>query len=115
MNRKRRNTLHQVLDDLARLRDPVEKEEAIKILQDCLNQVEKCSDEEEAALDRRPESLQWSTENDKMNDNISDLADVICDLEIVIENCQEIEVFNYDLIKSDIIKIVNTINDVIHR
>lgn len=115
MNRQRRNALHKVLDDLNHLRDPVDKEEAINIIKKSQIQVEKCCDEEEAALDNRPESFQWSSANDDMTDNISDLSDASSDLEIVLEDCQEMEFFNYDLIKSDIIKIVNAIKKAIHR
>lgn len=115
MNKQRRNVLHGVLDDLARLRDPVEKTEAVEILTRSQNLIEQCCDEEEAALDRRPENLQWSTTNDNMTDNISDLSEVAGDLEILVDECQKIDVFDYELIKNDIIKIVNTLKQVIHR
>ena len=75
MNRQRRSVLHAVLDGLARLRDPVEKDEALMILQKAQSDVQKCADEEEEALDNRPESLQWSAGNDAMSDNISDFTD----------------------------------------
>lgn len=115
MNKQRRNALHVVLDELARLREPVERDAAVSILKNSLQQIEKCSDEEEAALDNRPENLQWSTTNDDMSDNISDLTEVSGDLEILIEQCSEMAVFNYETVKSEIIKIVNTIKQVINR
>lgn len=115
MNRQRRASLHVVLDDLEWLRDPVDKSEVIKILQTSLTQIEKCMDEEQAALDARPESLQWSALNDSMTDNISDLSEVVGELEILIEQCRNMDLYGYGDIKSDVIKIVNLIKQVIHR
>lgn len=115
MNRQRRSVLHAVLDGLARLRDPVDKAEALKILQKAQSDVQKCADEEEEALDNRPESFQWSAANDAMTDNVSDLTDASGDLEVLIENCQSADKFSYQSVKSDVIKIVNTIKQTIHR
>lgn len=115
MNRQRRSVLHAVLDGLARLRDPVDKAEALKILQKAQSDVQKCADEEEEALDNRPESFQWSAANDAMTDNVSDLTDASGDLEVLIENCQSDDKFSYQSVKSDVIKIVNTIKQTIHR
>lgn len=47
MNRQRRSVLHAVLDGLARLRDQVDKAEALKILQKAQSDVQKCADEED--------------------------------------------------------------------
>ena len=104
MNRQRRNVLHAVLDGLARLRDQVDKAEALKILQKAQSDVQKCADEEDEALDNRPESFQWSAANDASGD-----------LEVLIENCQSADKFSYQSVKSDVIKIVNTIKQTIHR
>jgi hypothetical protein len=116
MNKRRRNVLHLVLDDLERLRNPVmDKEVALKIIQDAQIKVEQCMDEEEAALDNRPESFQWSAGNDSLSENISDLSEANDELEILIGQCQEMDTFNYELVRNDVIEIVNTIKRTIHR
>ena len=116
MNKRRRNVLHLVLDDLERLRDPVmDREVALKIIQDAQIKVEQCVDEEEEALDNRPESFQFSAGNDSLSENISDLSEANDELEILIGQCQEMDTFNYELIRNDIIEIVNTIKRTIHR
>lgn len=116
MNKRRRNVLHLILDDLERLRDPVmDSEGALKILQKAQNNIEKCADEEEEALDNRPESFRWSSENDDMSENISDLSDANDELGVLIDKCKEIGRFDYELVKDDIIRIVNVIKRTIHR
>lgn len=115
MNKQRRNVLHSALDGLARLRDPVERVEALAILQKIQSDVQRCADEEEEALDNRPESFQWSAVNDAMTDNVSDLTDASSELEILIVKCQMAEKFSYKLVKADVIKIVNLIKQTIHR
>ncbi len=115
MNKQRRNALNAVLDGLARLRDPVEKSEALTILRHSQSEVQKCADEEEEALDNRPESLRWSSGNDAMTDNISDLNDAAGELEELIDDCQSADEFSYQAVKSNIVKIVNTIKQTIHR
>ena len=115
MNRQRRSVLHAVLDGLARLRDQLGKDEALMILQKAQSDVQKCADEEEEALDNRPESLQWSAVNDAMSDNISDLTDASGELEVLIDKCQSADMFSYKSVKGDVIKIVNKIKQTIHR
>ncbi len=116
MNKRRRKVLHLVLDDLERLRDPVmDKEAVLKIVRNAQSKVEQCVDEEEEALDNRPESFQWSAGNDTLSENISDLSESNDELEILIGQCQEMNVFNYELIRNDVIEIVNTIKRTIHR
>lgn len=115
MNKKRRNALNRVLDGLARLRDPIDKEEAVKLIQDAQVKVEQCSDEEQDALDNRPETLRWSTISDNMNDNISDLTDVAADLEAIASDLEDADEYRYDAIKGGVIKVVNIIKQVIHR
>lgn len=115
MNKQRRNVLHAVLDGLEKLRDPVEKAEALTILQKAQSDVQRCADEEEEALDNRPESFQWTATNDAMTDNVSDLNDASGELEVLIDQCQSAEKFSYKSAKSDVIKIVNTIKQTIHR
>lgn len=116
MNKRRRNTLHLVLDDLERLRDPImNKKAALKIIQNAQIKVEQCMDEEETALDNRPESFQWSAGNDALSENISDLSEANDELEILIDQCREMDMFNYELIRNDVIGIVNTIKRTIHR
>lgn len=116
MNKRRRNVLHLVLDDLERLKDPaMDKGAALKIIQNAQNKVELCMDEEETALDNRPESFQWSAGNDLLSENISDLSEANDELEFLISQCQEMDTFNYELIRNDVIGIVNTIKRTIHR
>ncbi|WP_455636816.1 hypothetical protein [Parabacteroides sp.] len=116
MNKRRRNVLHLILDDLERLRDPVmDKDAALKIIQNAQIKVEQCMNEEEEALDNRPESFQWSAGNDALSENISDLSEANDELEIIIGQCQEMDSFNYELIRNDVIEIVNTIKRTIHR
>ena len=115
MNRSRRNVLHAVLDGLAKLRDPVEKEDAIVILRKAQSNVQKCADEEEYALDNRPEAFQFSALNDSMTENISDLNDASAELELLIDQCQSADKFSYNSVKDDVGKIVNMIKGTIHR
>ena len=116
MNKRRRNVLHLVLDDLGKLRDPVmDRGSALKIIQNAQDKVVQCMDEEEDALNNRPESFQFSSGNDDMSDNIFDLSEANDDLEIAFAQCQKMNMFNYEIIKSDIIKVVNTIKRTIHR
>lgn len=115
MNKQRRNVLHAVLDGLARLRDPVQKDEAINILQKAQVDVQKCADEEEEALDNRPEAFQWSAGNDAMTDNISDLTDASGELEVLIDDCQNADDFVYESVKGSVVKTVNKIKQAIHR
>lgn len=116
MNKRRRNVLHLVLDDLERLRDPVtDKKAALEIIQNAQIKVEQCMDEEEAALDNRPESFRWSAGNDTLVENISDLSEANDELEILVSQCQEMDRFNYELVRGAVIGIVNTIKRTIHR
>lgn len=115
MNKQRRNVLHAVLDGLARLRDPVEKDEVLTILQKAQSDVQACADAEEEALDNRPESLQWSAANDAMTENVSDLNDASAELEILLDVCQTTDIFSYEAVKGDIVTIVNMIKRTIHR
>lgn len=107
--------LNAVLDSLEMLQDIEDKEEALDILREAQSQVEECADEEEDALDNRPESFQWSAENDMMSDNVSDLNDASDDLEILIDRCEDMGGFSYNRIKSDVTSIVNNIKETIHR
>lgn len=107
--------LNKVLDGLGRLRDPINREEAISILQEAADKTEQVMDDEQEALDNRPENLYWSTANDDMNDNISDLADAQTDLEVLVDDCENMSPYSYAPIKAEVIKIVNLIKQVINR
>lgn len=115
MNQKRRNVLHTALDGLARLRDSIDKDKAIDILKTCQQQVDKCANEEEDALDSLPDSFRWSRRYDDMTDNITDLNNASGELDAMIETCQNANVFLYDSIKEDAIKAVNSIIKAINR
>lgn len=107
--------LHTVLDGLARLRDPIDKKDALEILQDAQRNVEQCVDEEQDALDNRPEAFQWSAVNTDMEDNISDLSDASSELEIALDACEQQSVFSYEAMKSEIVNAVHAINKAISR
>lgn len=115
MNKKRRSALNAVLNELERLRGSTDRLAAIKLLQTAQMTVECCADEEQEALDNRPESLRWTATTDDMTDNVSDLYDAAADLEILAEQITEQEEFNYEPIKVEIVNIVNNIKQVIHR
>lgn len=115
MNKRRRTVLHNVLDGLEKLRDPIDKATALQIIKQLGDETQKTADEEEEALDNRPESLRWSTQNDDMIENVSDLNDAADDLEALAERCQNMNVFSYERVKSDVVKIVNTIKRTIQR
>lgn len=115
MNKRKRTVLNSVLDDLERLRDPIDRATALQLIDKSRLSLRKIADEEEEALDNRPESFQWSTANDDMSENISDLNEAADDLEVLAEQCQELDMFDYEPIKSDVIKIVTTIKRTIHR
>ncbi|MCM1140201.1 MAG: hypothetical protein NC453_16670 [Muribaculum sp.] len=115
MNKRRRTSLNKVLDELERLKDPIDKATALQIIQQASTDVRSIADDEEESLDNRPEGLRWSTVNDDMTENVSDLNDAADDMEILAENCQDMEVFKYEPIKSDVVKIVTAIKQTINR
>lgn len=115
MNKKRRKSLNIILDDIEMLRDTADKMTALQVINKSTESLRVIADEEEEALDNRPESFQWSTQNDDMSENISDLNDAADDLEILADRCQDMDMFSYEPIKSDVIKIVNTIKRTIQR
>lgn len=115
MNRKRRMTLHQVLDYLEKLKEPIALDEAKDLVSESRSKVESCADDEQEALDNRPESLEFSAQNDDMQENIDDLYEASSNLEMLEDMIDEMEVYDYEEIKSDVIEIVNTIKSVIAR
>lgn len=115
MNKRRRTSLNSILDELERLRDPIDKAAALQIIQKASTDVRGIADDEEEALDNRPETLRWSSQTDDMTENVSDLNDAADDLEVLAERCQDMDMFSYEPIKSDVIKIVTTIKQTIHR
>ena len=115
MNKRRRTCLHCILDDLEKLRDPIDKATALQLIGKSQINLRKVADEEEEALDNRPESFLWSTANDDMSENISGLNEAADDLEVLAEQCQELDMFDYEPVKSDVIKIITTIKRAIHR
>lgn len=115
MNKQRRNVLHKVLDGLARLRDPVEKTEAISILNDSIQKVGDIADEEESSLDNLPESLHFSAQYENLSDNVAELFDAQGDLEIAEATCQQMFQYRYEEIRINIVEAVNKIKSVIHK
>lgn len=115
MNKKRRTVLHNVLDGLEKLRDPIDKATVLQIIQQAIVDTRQAADDEEEALDNMPDSLRWSAQSDDMTENVSDLNDAADDLEILAERCQEMDMFDYELVKSDVAKIVNKIKQTIQR
>lgn len=115
MNQKRRKTLHQFLDELDRLRNVSDKAIATEILKTAYANIDKCCDEEELALDSIPENLHWSLNYENLSDNVADLSDIKCDLECLIETCQNMAHYDYGKISKEITTIVNTAKNVIER
>lgn len=115
MNRQRRAVLNAVLDELKRLRNSIQKDEAIAILKKAQSDVEMCADEEQDALDNRPETFQFSASNDDMEANVSDLCDAGDTLSDLVVICNESETYDYDAIKKYMADIVNNIKQAIHR
>lgn len=115
MNKKRRKVLHSVLDGLERLRDPIDKEEAVKLLQDAQIKVEQCSDEEQDALDGLSDNMRFSARYDNMSDNASDLCGASADLEVLVDDVEQADEFKYESVKPEIVKVVNAIKEAIHR
>lgn len=115
MNKRRRTRLHSVLDELDKLKNVADKAAALSLIEKSQVELRRLSDEEEEALDNRPTSFQWSTANDDMNENISDLNMAADDLELMAADCQDSDTFDYESVKSNVIRIVNTIKQTIHR
>lgn len=115
MNKRRRTRLHSVLDELDKLKNVADKAAALSLIEKSQVELRRLSDEEEEALDNRPASFQWSTANDDMNENISDLNMAADDLELMAADCQDSDTFDYESVKSNVIRIVNTIKQTIHR
>ena len=115
MNRKRRLKLNMVLDDLAKLREPISVEEAVMIIKNCETITQDCCDSEEDAQNNMPESFEWSAIYQNFTDNIDDLNDALADLESMYDICSELQVYDYDKIKTEVISVVNKIKIVIHR
>lgn len=115
MNKKRRNVLHLVLDNLAKLRNLTEKTAAEQIIESAVTQVEEMSDEEQEAQDNLPESLQYSSMYDDLSDNCSDLYEAQSELEMALETCREKETYNYNDIQKEVTNAVNSIKAAIHR
>ena len=116
MDERRRKVLHKVLDALAELKEQtMDKKTAMSILNDALDKVEKCMDEEDACIDARPENLMWSTVTINMQDNLADLTNAYGDLECAAEDCKKMDSFNYATIQRDICDVVHSINSAIYR
>lgn len=116
MNKKRRYVLQIVLDNLERLRVLVNKEEALQIIQESIDHIQICADEEDEAYDNLPDSLQFSTLGDNLSDNISDLTDAIGELETAQSIYEEAEnPIGFDMVQTEIIAAVNSISNAINR
>lgn len=115
MNKRRRTCLHNILDDLDKLKNVTDSAVAFPLIEKSHINLRKVADEEEEALDNRPESFRWSTTNDDMGENVTDLNTAADDLELMAAACQDSDIFNYESVKSNIIRIVNTIKRTIHR
>lgn len=115
MNNQRRKALLKSLDLLDELRNLADKEKALEIVNKVIDKVQQCADEEEEALDNRPQSLMWSATNDDMAENINDLNDSADNLRATEEEIQEMKRFDYELVKTAVVEAVNTIKQTIHR
>lgn len=115
MNSKRRRKLNEALDALMKLRGTSDFKECLELLRLALQLVEECIDEEEEALDNRPESMRWSSGNEEMEENISDLSDATGNLEGILADCEDDGKFSYEEAKDDIVETVNLIKQTINR
>lgn len=62
-----------------------------EVLQVLLDDIESVKDEEQEAFDNMPEGLQASDRGEAMEANISNLEDVVCNIEEAIDNLTLIE------------------------
>lgn len=116
MNKKRRTVLQIVADNLERLRMPLNNQEAKELLQDSIDKVQRCADEEQDAYDNLPESLQFSTLGENISDNISDLEDAVGDFECILATYEEAEgPVMFDIIQADYIAGLNNLANAIDR
>lgn len=116
MNNKRRKVLNGVLDELERLREPdMDKETALKILDDSHDITEESMDEEESVIDSLPENLRWSSRTMNMQDNYSDLMDAEIELTCAVEDCKTMTSYDYGKIRQYVQKAVHLINQAIIR
>lgn len=115
MNKRRRTSLHGILDNLDQLKNITDSATALQLITKSQSELRKVADEEEEALDNRPESFRWSTANDDMTENVSDLNMAADDLELIADDCQGSDKFDYESVKGNVIRIVNTIKRTVHR
>ena len=66
-----------------------EIERIFNILSECMTDLDAVRDEEEEALYNLPESLQESTKGDEMQENIDDLDNIVSDLSDVIDELEK--------------------------
>lgn len=115
MNKKRRSVLQVVLDRLEQLKTIAEKKTAESVLNESIERLEECADDEQIALDSMPESFQWSTRCTDWEENIADLEDAVSEIEIALEACSNTSTYTYEAIKKEIVNAVNSIKAAIHR
>lgn len=115
MNKQRRRALYRMLNLLETLDKQVDQAVASDILRDGAATAEQVMDEEQEALDNRPESLMFSSVNDDMNDNISDLQEVNSILDELADDCDKMKKYSYPSIKTKLTEAVNLMFQVIQR
>lgn len=115
MNKQRRSVLRKAISQLANANTLAVKDKTISHLKVVQQAVQECADDEEFAYDNLPESLQYSERGEDMSENVSILNDASADLEAIIEQIKLSEVYSYDLIKDDMVRITNLIQDTIDK
>lgn len=115
MNRSRRKELNRILDNLEKLSDLTDRDEALEIIRNAKDDIEVCMDDEQEALDNRPESMMFSSGNEDMEENISNLSDAIDCLEEAEETCEEKDDYSYESIRGELNEAVNLVSEAIDR
>lgn len=115
MNNRRRKTLQKVLDKLERLKSLEGKEEVLSTLKEAYKDTDNACDDEQMALDARPETLQWSTISSDMEENVNDLSDAVGTLDVLIDELGKADEYSYATIKKDVTDAINSINKAIFR
>ena len=115
MNSKRRKKLLQALELLHLIKDSSSVKDAKSKVLGARNIVLGCIREEEMAIDNRPKVMEYSTVSQNIRSNIYNLCLISDEMSSLLQNCEEINNFDYLLIRSDVVSIVNGIKEVIGR
>lgn len=91
---------------------PTEAHDSLRL---CQTIVEDCANVEQDLLSARPDTMKYSTTSQDMEINIEELYKANDELTSIAEQCLEMDVYDYNLIKSDIVRVVILLKNVISR